>query len=152
MINTMFLNDQTEAFSKSFSSLSVPILSSARLSGIDKFKIAKEISSKTLSTHQFNITDGRVDLHQANQIFNIEHVSGNVDIVLPKAKNMLDWVVLWYDQDKTIFNVSYEGHSKIKLYGNGSRIMGLDEPMICDMPFMSLRLTFVNDIDGWIVT
>jgi hypothetical protein len=30
--------------------------------------------------------------------------------------------------------------------------MGLDEPLLCDMPFMSLRLTFLGDVDGWVIT
>lgn len=152
MLNTMFLTQQTDNLNKTFDSLSVSLLASKKLTKENKISINKEIITKTLSTDIFSVTEGRVELHEANQIFCLEHVPGNVDIVLPKTKRLLDWVVLWYDQDKTIFNVSYEGHSKIKLYGNGSRIMGLDEPMVCDMPFMTLRLTYVNDIDGWIVT
>ena len=152
MINTMFLTEQTDTLNKQFNSLSVPLLATKKITKADKIKVNQEIVTKTLNTDMFSITQGRVELHEANQIFCLEHVPGNVDIVLPKTKRLLDWVVLWYDQDKTIFNVSYERHSKIKLYGNGSRIMGLDEPLICDMPFMSLRLTYVNDIDGWIVT
>lgn len=151
MIGTVFLTDQSDV-SKTFNSSNVLELSSRRLTNEQRSSIHSSAASKTLSTNSFKISTGRVDLYQSNQIFNLEHVPGNVDIVLPKVKNLLDWVVLWYDQDRTIFNVSYDKHSKVKIYGNGARIMGLDEAMVCDMPFMSLRLTFVNDIDGWIVT
>lgn len=151
MIGTVFLADQTDV-SKTLSSLNVLELSSKRLTSDQRNIIHSSAASKTLCSESFKISTGRVDLYQSNQIFNLEHIPGNVDIVLPKAKNILDWIVLWYDQDRTIFNVSYDRHSKVKIYGNGARIMGLDEAMVCDMPFMSLRLTFVNNIDGWIVT
>lgn len=152
MIGTSFLIKQSDTLNKSFNSLNVSEVSAKRLTKIQKVNLNIDVSQKTRRTESFFISTGRVELYHSNQIFNLEHIPGNVDVVLPKVKNMFDWVVLWYDQDKTIFNVSYERHSKVKIYGNGSRIMGFDEPLICDMPFMTLRLTFVNDIDGWIVT
>ena len=152
MINTMFLVNQISEKDKTFSSSIVSELTSKVLEKKDKIKINTEVAHTTRNIQSFSISKGKVYLGRANQIFCLEHMQGNVDIVLPKPENILDWIVLWYDQDKTIFNVSYEKHSKIKLYGNGKKIMGFDEPLICDIPFMTLRLTFVNDIDGWIVT
>lgn len=153
MINTMFLLDKEDnETNKSFNALNSYSLSSKRLSSSNRVKVNQEIVLKTLNTESFRISEGKINLHKANEIYCLEHIPGNVDVVLPKTKRLLDWVVLWYDQDRVIFNVSHEKHSKIKIYGNGSRIMGLDEPLLCDMPFMSLRLTYVNDIDGWIVT
>lgn len=146
----MFLTSQTENI-KTFDQSIVPLLSSKSFYGINKLKVVKEIVKNGKDQQFFSVSSGRVELH-SNQIFNMEHICGNVDVVLPKVKKHMEWIVLWYNQDNTIYNVSHDSHSKIKIYGNGSRIMGLDEPMICDMPFMSLRLTYVNDIDGWIVT
>ena len=152
MINSMFLIDQTDDMNKKFYNLSAPKISNSKISKSDRFTINKQIIIKSVNPNAFHITKGQVKLNEKNQIYCLEHIQGNVDIVLPKADNIFDWIVLFYDQDRIVKNVSNERHSRIKLYGNGSRIMGLDEPMICDVPFMSLRLTYVNDIDGWIIT
>lgn len=153
MINTVFLSEHSDKGSKSFSRLlKIPSVLSQKLSLSERKQIHSEVTSQNRVFENFSIKSGRVYLNSTNYIFSMEHVPGNVDIVLPKAKKMLDWIVLWYDQDRTIHDVSFDNHSKIKIYGNGSRIMGLDEPLICDMPFMSLRLTYISDADGWVVT
>ena len=63
----------------------------------------------------------------------------------------MDFVILFYEQSTSAAIVSFDKLTRIKLYGNGNRIMGLDEPLVCDMPFMSLKLVFGGDIDGWII-
>lgn len=148
----MFLSNQTDSLNKEFSRLNVTDTYLNKTSGVQRHQMFTDITKKTLHTIPFKFTDGNVELGQCDYIYDLNHIPGNVDIVLPKVKNIMNWVVLWYEQQKTVYNVSYDNHSKIKIYGNGSRIMGLNEPLVCDMPFMSLRLTFVNDIDGWIVT
>lgn len=152
MINTVFLSDQSLE-SKSFvRPYSIMKTASEKISFNDRQKIFNEVTYDNKVFKNFVISLGKVYLNNANEIYSLEHIPGNADIVLPKANRILDWVVLWYDQDRAIANVSFERHSKLKIYGNGARIMGYDEPLVCDMPFMSLRLTYLSDSEGWVVT
>ena len=144
--------DQYDDKHKTFSHLNVAEHANKRLTLTNRFKMVKDLSNKTASLLKFDIEKRKAYLTKSNEIFHLTHVPGNVDLVLPKVEKINDWVVLFYDQDQSIFNVFNETHSKIKVYGNGERIMGYDEPMICDIPFMSLRLTYVNKPDGWIIT
>lgn len=48
-------------------------------------------------------------------------------------------------------NIHFDSFPKIKIYRNGKRIMGLEEHLICDRPFQSLRLSFYTEEDGWII-
>ena len=69
-----------------------------------------------------------------------------------KNIQLFDWVSLFYEQTTALTKLSNEALTKINIRGNGNRIMGLDEPLYCDMPFISLRLTFLGDVDGWVIT
>jgi len=102
-------------------------------------------------THDFDSENNHVEIASLNCTYNISHYTGNVDLVLPKPSTPFDWVGLWFHQDDIISKVRWETQCNLKIYGNGNRIMGYDEPMICDIPFASLRLTFVNPLDGWII-
>lgn len=152
MIKTSFLLEQKEDLNKSFSPLSVNSLSSKRLDNENRLRMHKEIAYKVFDMDAFDLSEGMITIKKPNSIISLQYIEGNIDVVLPEASKLFDWVLLLYDQDNLIYNVSIFNKSKIKIHGNGKRIMGLDEPMICDMAFMSLRLTYVNDIDGWIVT
>ena len=159
MIRTTLMTDRDE-YGKGFSHLDIFQKSSKRLTAKNRFFMVRDLTSKTRNLHDFNPASDKVHLYETNEIYHLVHIlsrpsnkrADNVDIVLPKVKNITDWVVLFYDQDQSIYSVFDDNFSKIKLYGNGSRIMGYDEPLICDVPFMSLRLTYVNDVDGWIIT
>ena len=152
MIRTTLMVDQYEDHYKTFSHLDIAKKSSKRLTLPNRFNMVRDLSSKTMSLVRFDVPNTQSHLVKANEIFHLTHVVGNVNLVLPKASQINDWVVLFYDQDQVLRDVETEAHSRIKVYGNGERIMGYDEPMICDIPFMSLRLTYVNKIDGWIIT
>ena len=152
MIRTTLMVDQYDNIHKTFSHLNVAEKANKRLSLKDRFTMVKDLNKKTGSLYYFDVTKNKVHLNKPNEIFHLNHVVGNVDIVMPKPTKISDWVVLFYDQDQSIFNIFNENHSKIKIYGNGERVMGYDEPLICDIPFMSLRLTYVNKVDGWIIT
>lgn len=153
MINTVILKNQNDEYSKTFVTTSdAPLVKKRKYNLAQRRNMNGQVMARTLTPDAFKITKGRVDLYHTNQIFCMEHIQGNVDIVLPKVNKVMDWVVLWYDQDRVIDNVSHETHSRLKVYGNGTRIMGYDEPLICDLPFMSLRFTFTNITDGWIIT
>ena len=152
MIRTTLMIDRYAGTHKTFSHMNVAEKANKRLSLKDRFTMVKDLNCKTGSLKYFDATKNKVYLDKPNEIFHLNHVIGNVDIVLPKPEKFTDWVLLFYDQDQSIFNIAHETHSKIKIYGNGERIMGYDEPMICDIPFMSLRLTYVNKPDGWIIT
>jgi len=149
MISSNFLVGQTEEYNKSFKTV-IPAKSLFNVK--DQFKINQEIIIRSAKAQQFNFSEGKVELSQSNDIFYLEYIPCNIDIVLPIPNNVLSWVVLLYNIDNVLFDVSYDHYPKIKLYGNGKRIMGLNEPMICDIPFSSLKLTFVDEVNGWIVT
>lgn len=151
MIKTVFLTQEDDG-SKTFNSLNVFDLTKNKLKINERIKIVSDISNKAKNIDMFFFSDGSVELKKCNQIYCLEHIPHNTDMILPKKPNLMDWVLLYYEQTTTVLNVSYDKPTKINLRGNGNRIMGLDEKLICDMPFMSLRLTFLGDIDGWVVT
>jgi hypothetical protein len=152
MIRTTLMVDQYEDRHKTFSHLDIAKKSSKRLTLANRFNMVRDLSSKTGSLFRFDVPNTQSHLVKPNEIFHLTHVVGNVNLVLPRASKMNDWIVLFYDQDQVLRDVETEAHSLIKVYGNGERIMGYDEPLVCDVPFMSLRLTYVNKIDGWIIT
>lgn len=151
MIRTVFLNQEGEGV-KRFNSFNVFDITKKRFDVSKRIKQAYDVSNKTRHINMFFFTDGSVELKNCNFIYCLEHIPYNTDMLLPKNPKLLDWVLLHYEQTTVADVVSFERVTKIKLRGNGQRIMGLDEPLNCDIPFMSLRLTFLGDIDGWVVT
>lgn len=154
MFKTQFLTDEREGM-KSFNALNTYQVSSKRITPEMRAQTFGEISQTTRRTIGYRVSSGNVYLPFTNRLYCIEHLPYHSDIVLPKALNILDWVVLFYEQTTLALNVSreYGQRQTFKLYSTDKqRIMGLDEPLNCDMPFMSLRLTFLGDIDGWAVS
>ena len=100
----------------------------------------------------FHFSDGSVYLKAPNTVYSLEYIPYNTDLILPNNIQLFDWVSLFYEQTTAFSKLSHEALTKINIRGNGHRIMGLDEPLICDLPFISLRLTFLGDVDGWVIT
>ena len=105
-----------------------------------------------ISCPNFYFSDGSVHLTKPNTVYSMEYIPHNTDLILPKDIQLCDWVALFYEQTTTLEVLTGDRLTKINIRGNGKRIMGLDEPLLCDMPFMSLRLTFLGDVDGWVIT
>lgn len=146
MINTVLLHNEAENF-KDFNysnvvNLTHKVVKSAAVD-ISRF-------NDTYFAPNFEFTSGNVYL-EPNTVFCIEYINEKRDLVLPKNPKPLDWVSLWHEQHTVIFDLTNVNKRPIKLYGNGSRIMGLDEPLICDIEFQTLKLTFLNDIEGWVI-
>ena len=152
MINTLFLHQQYDTHDKSFAHNGIKELAAKRISKQQQNILDRVSSMKLFNISQFGISSGKTYIQHPNTIHNLEYVTGNVDIVLPKAEKAFNWVVIMYNSDQMIYDLSVDDFSKIKIHGNGSRIMGLDEPLTCDVPFSALRLTFIDDIDGWVIT
>jgi len=150
MYKTVFLVGE-DGNSKTFNSLNTYNLSSKRVSHNDRLGIIKDINEKSRHNINFSFSAGMFEIPAPNHIYLLEHNSYKKDILMPKNPKPLDWVLLYYEQTTTIFKVSEDIKTKLTIYGNGQRMMGYDEPLYCDMEFLSLRLTFINDIDGWIV-
>lgn len=148
----MFLSQQTDEYNKTFESYNTSSVAASVMKPIERLQVVSEVANKTRRIPVLSENKGYYRLPKCNEIYNLHHIPGNVDVILPKPQVYLDWIVLWYHQDQTIFQVSFEKHSCLKLYSNGERVMGLNEPMICDIPFMSLRLTYVGPVQGWVVT
>ena len=157
MFRTQFLFDENEGI-KGFSGLNVFSLSSKRVTPLIRRKVFNDITSggfnsKTaVGIQMFSFSNGSVELKKTNELYCLEHLPLSTDLLLPKNPKLMDWVVLFYEQTTILDNVSHDRLTKIKIRGNGQRIMGLDEHLLCDMPFMSLRLVFLGDIDGWVVS
>lgn len=152
MFKTQFLVDQDD-YSKTINQLNTFELSSKRIDYEVRKKTFLDIFHKTVwGVNLFYFSKGGVELKQTNQLYCLEHIPHNTDLILPKNPNLHDWIVLFYEQTTIALDVSFDRLTKIKIRGNGKRIMGFDEPLICDMPFISLRLTFMGDIDGWVVS
>lgn len=150
MIKTTFLTNEDYNF-KEFRSISSSYIQNEKFYDF-KQKFFTEIFEKTRQIDLFYINKGDVFLKQVNQIYCLDYIPYNSDVILPKDIQLNDWIVLHYEQTTSATQVSQEKITKINIRGNGRRIMGLDEPLLCDMPFMALRLTFLGDIDGWVVT
>lgn len=150
MFNTLLLSEEDHNV-RTYSRMNVFELSSNVLSYRKKRKILSELSQKTNQINLFFFSDGTVELTKPNELYCLEHIPENTDLILPKNPNLMDFVVLFYEQSTSAAIVSFDKLTRIKLYGNRNRIMGLDEPLVCDMPFMSLKLVFGGDIDGWII-
>lgn len=150
MFNTVFLENEDEN-SKTFSRLNVNQHASKVLNYDQKKVFLEKIGDAAGRIGLFFFSDGSYEIKRVNQIYCLEHVPLNTDLLLPKYPKLMDWVVLYYEQTTIITKVSGEKITKIKLNGNGNRIMGLDEPLLCDMAFMSLRLCFMGSIEGWVV-
>jgi hypothetical protein len=105
-----------------------------------------------ISCPNFYFSDGSVYLQSPNTVYSLEYIPYNTDLILPKNIQLFDWISLFYEQTTALTKLSNEALTKINIRGNGNRIMGLDEPLYCDMPFISLRLTFLGDVDGWVIT
>ena len=105
----------------------------------------------SLIKYWFTFSDGSVELLETNFFYCLEYLKLSKDIILPKKPKMYDWVVLFYDQVEMALSIELGANDKLKIYGNGNRIMGYDEPLICDMQFSHLKLMFIDDMNGWII-
>lgn len=148
MITTTFFTDQDES-SKTYKSLNVSEVSGKYIS-----RNLLDIASfnELPRARHFNNYGGRTFIDNVNTVYYLDYVKGTCDIVLPKNPKPQNWVVLLYRPIVTFEDFNIDTTSHIKVYGNGKRIMNLDEPLFCDVQFASLRLTFIDDINGWIIT
>jgi len=117
-----------------------------------ELKTIVEENNRTAGHGNFRFSDGKVFL-QANDIYWLEHLKDTRDIVLPKKPNFLDWVTLYHEQHTIALHLTKNNkRGNITIYGEGSRIMGYNEPLVCDVDFLSLKFIYVNDIEGWVIT
>lgn len=118
-----------------------------------EFKTTIEQAERARNHESFRFSDGKVFLERTNDIYWLEHLKDTRDIVLPKNPKFLDWVTLYHEQHTiALYLTKTNKRGNIKIYGEGSRIMGYDEPLVCDMDFLSLKFIYVNDIEGWVIT
>lgn len=107
--------------------------------------------SKFESCYNFNIQDGNVFLTGFDQSYILDLIPHKCDIVLPKNPLPMNYVILTQNYNILATDFSFDNFQKLKIYGNKKRIMGLDECLICDVPFASLKLTFFDDQRGWVI-
>jgi hypothetical protein len=150
VLKTTFFSKQDDGI-KCFNSLNLTAVT-GRKTARARRKIFNELRGSVHFAPWFLFSNGDVQLREANQIYVLEHIPVTADLILPKPGKLMDWVLFIHDQGDLIDRMTIDKYTKITLRGNGKRIMGYDEPLICDMPFMSLRLTFLNEIEGWVVT
>jgi len=156
MFKTVFLVDQDEA-SKTLTSKGVSAITAKKVGNKTAVKMTNEILRKThpffYHVYPFVWSKGDIKLPKTKEFYWIpEHEQNTtIDIVLPENPEIGDWVVLFYNLTSIAGEVTMVDPLKMKLRSK-HRIMGYDEPMMCDIPFSSLRLTFLNAIDGWVVT
>lgn len=151
MFRTVFLTDEDYNF-KEFNSLNVVSLSSKKISKNISQKVFNDLIVKSKFVENFYFSNGQVELKFLDNVYCLEHIPVNTDLILPKDPKTANWVLLYYNQTDIIYRVSYDKKTPIKIRGNGRRIMGLDEPLLCDLPFMSLKLTYLDNNTGWVVT
>lgn len=155
MIKTMFLTDQTDNYLE-FKNATVLPATYKKLNFQDKFTVVRDILDNTNKIKMFDVSSGDVYLKHSNSIYCMEYMPHNCDIVLPANPKRLDWVVLHYEPGtvagKFKINDMKTHVQKWVIRAKKERIMGLDENLVCDMPFIALRLTYIDKEDGWVVT
>jgi len=151
MLKTTFLSNQDYNY-KEFHSGNVIELTGKYFNVGLKRKILSDVLSKTFSIQPFYTSKGDTVLKHLDFIYCLENMPYNADIVLPKNPKPGSWIILHYEQQTVCVDLSMDKYTKFKLKGNGERIMGYDEDLMCDIPFISLRLTYLDKINGWLVT
>ena len=96
MIKTTFLTKEDD-HSKEFRSLSLSYAQNEKFSDFRQ-KFLSEIFTKTRQIDLFSIKKGEVFLKNTNQIYCLDYLPYNSDIILPKPETLHDWIVLYYDQ------------------------------------------------------
>jgi hypothetical protein len=75
------------------------------------------------------------------------------EIILPEPSARYNWVVFEHGMSDLVELGNYEFYPIfIKCIKNKHKIMGCYEPLICDIPFAALRLTYLDDTVGWVLT
>jgi hypothetical protein len=75
------------------------------------------------------------------------------EIILPEPSARYNWVVFEHGMsDLAQLGEYYFSPIVIKCIKNKHKIMGSYEPLICDIPFAALRLTYLDDTVGWVLT
>jgi len=151
----MFLSDQNEHYLE-FKNVNALPKNYRGINSAEKNKVVTEVLNNTNKIKMFLVHNGDVYLKHTNSIYCLEFMPESCDIVLPSKPQRLDWVVLHYEPgtvaDQFKLHDMRSSFQKWVIRSNDERIMGLDEKLICDMPFISLRLTYIDKIDGWVVT
>ena len=99
----------------------------------------------------FHINGGDVYLKGLDQIYVLDLIQGKCDIVLPENPIPSNYVILMQNFNYLTNEFSSSKYQIIKIYGNKKRILGFDEPLICDIPFAMLKLVFVDEQNGWVI-
>lgn len=102
--------------------------------------------------HRYHYVSENINHVLANSIVVISNYT-DTEYALPANPNPTDTVLFFIDPMITdnMVNITFDGFPKVKIYRNGSRIMGMEENLVCDAPFYSLRLTFYTPDEGWII-
>jgi len=154
MIKTLLINDQTDSYVEFKNNIFLPS-TYKKINYNEKFRIVGNILSSTNRIKMFKVSNGDVLLKHLNHIYCLEYMPVNCDIILPDNPKRLDWVVLHYEPG-TIADFKYneikKDFQKFVIRSKKERIMGLDENLYCDMPFVSLRFTYIDKQDGWVIT
>ena len=151
MMTTTLLTEEDHQ-SKTYSTGNLVNWSSRVLSPAQK----KQVRDETLVLGRFNpkfdIVAGQVHLKQTKVIYYLDYLKDSRHIVLPKNPEFLDWIGMYHEQNAACLNMTNYNKQNVTVYGNGQRIMGYDEPLICDIEFLALKLTFTGDLNGWVIT
>lgn len=153
-MHTSLLLDQDQN-SKTFVKINPLNFSNFQLSDKKTLNAISEIQTErapgSLIKYWFTFSDGSVELLEPNLFYCLEYLNLTKDVILPKNPKIYDWVVLFYDQVEMALSIDYGNNDHLKIYGNGKRIMGFDESLICNMQFSHLKLMFIDDMNGWII-
>jgi hypothetical protein len=75
------------------------------------------------------------------------------EIILPEPSARYNWVVFEHGMADLVNIGEYDfSPIVIRCIKNKHKIMGSYEPLICDIPFASLRLTYLDETLGWVLT
>lgn len=93
-------------------------------------------------------------LSNLNTTYKIDfNISLTREYCLPKAQNFNNWIVFEHQFGANIVNnLNFDNYSPITIRSETQKIMGTYEPLICDVPFYSLRLSYIDHNVGWVIT
>lgn len=104
-----------------------------------------------------NIADSKSDSRVITSVNSVNRIKFEKncpkEIILPEPSARYNWVVFEHGMSDLVrFGEEDFSPIVIRCIKNKHKIMGSYEPLICDIPFASLRLTYLDDTVGWVLT
>lgn len=115
-------------------------------------KLVFDIGKPSVSEFEYVTVSGMKEVLQLNVINTLDYDIDYQELYIPPPSKIGDWVCLMYKYGSGIMKLSLGCTRPLKLVPhNKNYIMGMKEPLNCDIDFITLKLTYINHSDGWVI-